>query len=181
MRNTVETRKNKHEERRGVEVRIQEDDPNADQKEKEREDHVAHQDQSGSRGHLHRVHPRVQQKPVHRPEHPCAVVQVHQQQHEVLVFEQPGAPSVRQTQRQRSGFGGVSKHRRKHDGALQRPLEIRRRPRQQTGVWTRQRERTKARVEGRLRKQGHQDGRIPRPNHRQHGRQNENTSWQDPR
>ena len=116
-----------------------------------------------------------------RSGHPCAVVQVRQQQHEVLVFEQPRMHSVRQTQCQRSGRGGVSKHRRKHDGGLQRPLEIRRRPRQQTGVWTRQRERSKARVEGRLRKQGHQDGRSPRPNHRQHVRQDENTPWQDPR
>ena len=29
---------------------------------------------------------------------------------------------MRQTQRQRSGCGGVSKHRREHDGSLQRPL-----------------------------------------------------------
>ena len=111
MRDTVETRINKHEERREVEARIQEDDPKADQREKEREDHIAHKDRSGPRGHLHHVHPLVEQKPVHRPGHPCAVVLVHQQQYEVLVFEQPGTPSVRQTQRQRSGREGVSKHR----------------------------------------------------------------------
>ena len=36
-----------------------------------------------------RVHPRVKQKPMHRPGHAGAVVQIHQQQHKVLVFEQP--------------------------------------------------------------------------------------------
>ena len=86
----MEVRINKHEERRRAEARIQEDDPNADQREKECEDHVAHKDRSGPRGHLHRVHPRVEQKPVHRSGHASAVVQVHQQQHEVLVFEQLG-------------------------------------------------------------------------------------------
>ena len=111
MRDTVEIRINKHEEGRRAEARIQEDDPNVDQREKEREDHVPHKDQSGPRGHLHRFHPRVEQEPVHHSGHPCAVVQVHQRRQEVLVFEQPGTPSVRQTQRQRSGCGGVSKHR----------------------------------------------------------------------
>ena len=44
MRDTAETRINKHEDRRGVEARIQEDDPNVDQREKEREDYVAPED-----------------------------------------------------------------------------------------------------------------------------------------
>ena len=138
MRNTVEVRINKHEERRGVEAQIQEDDPIADQSKKERKHNVAHQNRSGARGHIHRVHSHVEQKPAHRPGHPCAVVQVQQQQHEVMVFKQPRTPSVRQTQHQRSERGGVSTHRQKHDGGLQRPLEIRRRPRQQTGIRTRQ-------------------------------------------
>ena len=62
-RNTVGVRINKHEERskrRRAETRIQKDDPNADQREKGREDCVAHQDRSGPRGHIHRVHPRVE-------------------------------------------------------------------------------------------------------------------------
>ena len=60
--------------RGGAEARIQKDDPNADQREKEREDHVAHQDRSGARGHLHGVHPRVEQKPVHHPGHAGTVL-----------------------------------------------------------------------------------------------------------
>ena len=95
-----DVRINKHEERRRAETRFQKDYPNADQREKEREDLVAHPDRSDARGHIYRVHPRVEQKPVHRPGHPCAIVQIHQQQHEVLVFEQSRTPSVRQTQRQ---------------------------------------------------------------------------------
>ena len=129
----------------------------------------------------HHHHPSVEQKSVHRPGHASAVVQVRQQQHKVLVFEQPGTPSVRQTQRQRPGRGDVSKHRRKHDGGLERSLEIRRRPRQQTGVRTRQRERSKAPFEGRQRKQVHQDGRSPRSDHCQHVRQDENTTRKNTR
>ena len=71
MRDTVKVRINKHEEKRRAEARIQEDDPNADQRKKEHEDHVAHKDRSGLRGHLHRVHPRVKQKSVHRSGHDC--------------------------------------------------------------------------------------------------------------
>ena len=81
------------------------------QRKKERKAHVAHQDRSDARGHIHRVYPRVEQKPVHRAGHPRAVVQIHQQQHEILVFEQPVTPFVRETQRQRPEHGGVSKHR----------------------------------------------------------------------
>ena len=40
------------------------------------EDHVAHQDRSDPRGHLHRAHARVEQKPVHRPGHVGVVVQI---------------------------------------------------------------------------------------------------------
>ena len=61
--------KHDHEERseRGrAETRFQKDYPNADQREEEREDHVAHQERSGSRGHLHRVHSRVEEKPSSR-------------------------------------------------------------------------------------------------------------------
>ena len=127
---TEEERIDKYEERserRRAETRFQEDNPNADQREKEREDHIAHQDRSGARGHLHRVHPRVEQKPVHRPGHARAIVQIHQQQHEVLVFEQSPKTPRRRTQRQRPKRGSIPKHRRKHDGGLQRPLDIRRR------------------------------------------------------
>ena len=42
MTNAVEIRINKYEERRGVEARIQKNDPNADQRRKGREDHVVH-------------------------------------------------------------------------------------------------------------------------------------------
>ena len=66
-----EVRINKHEERserRRAEPRFQKDDPNVDQREKEREDYVAHQDRSGFRGYIHRVHSRVEQKPVFVPD-----------------------------------------------------------------------------------------------------------------
>ena len=85
-------RSNKHEERskrRRAEIRIKKDDPNIDQGEKERENNVAHQDRSSSKGHLHRVHLRVEQEPVHHSGHANALMQVHKQQHQVLVSEQP--------------------------------------------------------------------------------------------
>ena len=134
---------NKYEKRRRAKTWFQKDGPNADQREKEREDHIAHQDRSGSRGHLHRVHPRVEQKPVHRLGHAGAVVQIHQQQHEVLVFEQPRKTSRRQTQRERPRRGGVS-----NTGESRRSDEDRE---QQTRVRSRQRGRREARLEGRQR------------------------------
>ena len=80
---------NKYGKGRRAETRFKKDGPNADQREKECEDYIAHQDRRGALGHLHRVHSRIEQKPVHRLGHACAVVQIHQQQHKVLVFEQP--------------------------------------------------------------------------------------------
>ena len=76
---------------------------------------------------------------MHHSEHSCAVVQIFQQQHEILVPEQPGTPSVRQTQRRRT----VEVYQNTGESMMEvyRPLEIRRGPRQQTGVRRGQRER----------------------------------------
>ena len=79
-----------------------------------------------------------------------------------MVFKQPGTSSVRQAQRQRSGCRGVPKHWEKHDGSLQRPLEIRQRPRQQTRIWLGQRERQETHVERRQPQQSYENGRSSR-------------------
>ena len=75
-----------------------------------------------------RFDPSAELEPVHHSGHARAVLQVYAQQHEVVVLEQPGTSNHRQAQRQRSRSGSVSKHGRKHDGSLQRPLEVGRRP-----------------------------------------------------
>ena len=67
---------------------------------KETQRNVAHEDRNNAGERVHGPNTGTKPKPVHQSGHARAVLQVHEQQHEVVVPEQPGTHHRRKAQRQ---------------------------------------------------------------------------------